>query len=151
MLFTLEIIVFVARRLTVEGIYTHDLIFNAHKPAYIRPSDPLPSAAAKSFAAAAAIAQANSDTKAKSYTNIDMKNSDVRDDNSTECNFDSAQEFLVNFERHRAAASIVKSLLRLLHASSKYNFEPIPHIVSKCLWMAALPDEEIMARSHSLV
>ena len=60
-------------------------------------------------------------------------------------------EPLVNFERHRTAAAIVKSLLRLLHASSKYDFKPIPEVVSRCLWMAALPDDEITARSRSLV
>lgn len=43
---------------------------------------------------------------------------------------------------------IVKNLLRLLEASSKYNFEVEPHIVSKCLWLAALSDDEINKRSR---
>lgn len=59
-------------------------------------------------------------------------------------------EHLVNFERHHTAATIVKSLLRLLEASSKYTFTPEPSIISKCLWMAALPDEEISALSKKL-
>ncbi|KAF2878142.1 hypothetical protein BDV95DRAFT_479207 [Massariosphaeria phaeospora] len=59
-------------------------------------------------------------------------------------------ERLVNFERHHTAAMIVKSLLRLLEASSKYAFKAEPHIVSKCLWMAALSDEEITARSRQI-
>ncbi|OCL04784.1 ras GEF [Glonium stellatum] len=57
-------------------------------------------------------------------------------------------EHLVNFERHHTAATIVKSLLRLLEASSKYNFAPEPSILSKCLWMAALSDEEISTLSR---
>ncbi|KAF2495525.1 hypothetical protein BU16DRAFT_510375 [Lophium mytilinum] len=57
-------------------------------------------------------------------------------------------ERLVNFERHHTAASIVKSLLRLLEASSKYTFTPEPAIVSRCLWMAALSDEEISVWSR---
>ncbi|KAF2787081.1 ras GEF [Melanomma pulvis-pyrius CBS 109.77] len=58
-------------------------------------------------------------------------------------------ERLVNFERHHTAAMIVKSLLRLLEASSKYTFKPEPNIISKCLWMAALGDEEITAISRT--
>ncbi|KAF2200565.1 hypothetical protein GQ43DRAFT_456349 [Delitschia confertaspora ATCC 74209] len=57
-------------------------------------------------------------------------------------------ERLVNFERHHTAAMIVKSLLRLLDASSKYTFKPEPDVISKCLWMAALSDEEITLRSR---
>lgn len=57
-------------------------------------------------------------------------------------------ERLVNFERHHTAATIVKNLLRLLEASSKYNFKVEPHIITKCLWLAALSDEEITRRSR---
>jgi hypothetical protein len=57
-------------------------------------------------------------------------------------------ERLVNFERHHTAAMIVKSLLRLLEASSKYRFKTEPSIISKCLWMAALSDEELTALSR---
>lgn len=58
-----------------------------------------------------------------------------------------AGEKLVNFERHHTAATIVKNLLRLLEASSKYTFQVEPHIISKCLWLAALTDDEISRRS----
>jgi hypothetical protein len=57
-------------------------------------------------------------------------------------------ERLVNFERHHTAATIVKNLLRLLEASSKYAFKVEPHIISKCLWLAALTDDEISKRSR---
>lgn len=57
-------------------------------------------------------------------------------------------ERLVNFERHHTAATIVKSLLRLLEASSKYTFKAEPNIISKCLWLAALSDAEITKRSR---
>lgn len=43
---------------------------------------------------------------------------------------------------------IVKSLLRLLEASSKYNFKAEPNIISKCLWLAALSDAEITKLSR---
>lgn len=52
-------------------------------------------------------------------------------------------EPLVNFERCRTDATIVKNLLRLLEASSLYRFQPIEGITERCLWMAALTDEEI--------
>ncbi|KAI1279643.1 hypothetical protein F5Y07DRAFT_29238 [Xylaria sp. FL0933] len=57
---------------------------------------------------------------------------------------------LVNFERCRIAASIVKTLLRLLEASTYYQFQPIEGITERCLWMGALSDEEIRKRSESL-
>ncbi|KAF2268442.1 ras GEF [Lojkania enalia] len=59
-------------------------------------------------------------------------------------------ERLVNFERHHTAATIVKNLLRLLEASSKYSFKAEPMIISKCLWMAALSDDELAALSRKL-
>ncbi|KAJ2899442.1 Guanine nucleotide exchange factor LTE1 [Zalerion maritima] len=57
---------------------------------------------------------------------------------------------LVNFERCRVAASIVKTLLRLLEASTLYNFQPIEGITERCLWMSALSDEDIRKHSESL-
>lgn len=57
-------------------------------------------------------------------------------------------ERLVNFDRHHTAATIVKNLLRLLEASSKYTFKVEPNIISKCLWLAALSDDEISRCSH---
>lgn len=57
---------------------------------------------------------------------------------------------MVNFERYRTTAMIVKSLLRLIDASSKYSFAPIPGVIERCLWMAALSDEKITALSKSI-
>ncbi|OTB04863.1 hypothetical protein M426DRAFT_57914 [Hypoxylon sp. CI-4A] len=57
---------------------------------------------------------------------------------------------LVNFERCRIAASVVKTLLRLLEASTHYEFQPIEGITERCLWMSALSDEEIRKHSESL-
>jgi len=62
----------------------------------------------------------------------------------------NANEPMINFERHQTAAAIVKSLLRLLEASSKYSFQIEPQVITKCLWMSALPDEEIARRSRLL-
>ena len=52
-------------------------------------------------------------------------------------------EPLVNFERCRTDATIIKNLLRLLEASQLYRFLPIEGVTERCLWMAALSDEEI--------
>ncbi|KAI9786735.1 MAG: Guanine nucleotide exchange factor lte1 [Candelina submexicana] len=59
-------------------------------------------------------------------------------------------EPLVNFERYRTSANLVKSLLRLLEASSRYTFKPNEEVISKGLWMAALPDAEIRRLSKEL-
>jgi hypothetical protein len=83
------------------GLYTHDLMFNAQKPALIDPAPP-------------------------------------------------GKEKLINFERYQTAANIVKSLLRLIESSSKYIFRPHPEVLSRCLWLAALDDVELTARSKTL-
>ncbi|CAI7597849.1 unnamed protein product [Penicillium glandicola] len=57
---------------------------------------------------------------------------------------------LVNFERYRTAARIVKSLLRLIDASTKYKFAPVQGIIERCLWIACLPEDEIQSRSKAL-
>ncbi|KAK8206158.1 hypothetical protein IWZ01DRAFT_68058 [Phyllosticta capitalensis] len=57
---------------------------------------------------------------------------------------------LINFERHQTSATIVKSLLRLLEASGKYTMPARSDVISKCLWVAALSDEEITQRSRAL-
>jgi hypothetical protein len=56
----------------------------------------------------------------------------------------------VNFEKCRTTAAIVKNLLRLLEASSLYRFQPIEGITERCLWMAALTEEEIRKCGDSL-
>ncbi|POR31742.1 Guanine nucleotide exchange factor LTE1 [Tolypocladium paradoxum] len=57
---------------------------------------------------------------------------------------------LVNFERCRIGAAVVKTLLRLLEASTRYFFHPIEGITERCLWIGALSDEEIRRHSESL-
>jgi hypothetical protein len=57
---------------------------------------------------------------------------------------------LVNFERCRIGAAVVKTMLRLLEASTRYTFQPVEGITERCLWMGALSDEEIQRRSKTL-
>ena len=59
-------------------------------------------------------------------------------------------EPLINFERYRTAATIVKGLLRLIDASSRYAFPAVEGVIERCLWMAALNDERIRALSKAL-
>jgi hypothetical protein len=59
-------------------------------------------------------------------------------------------EPLVNFEKCRTTAAIVKNLLRLLEASSLYHFKPVEGVTERCLWMAALSDEEIRECARGL-
>ncbi|MCJ1403090.1 Guanine nucleotide exchange factor lte1 [Xylographa trunciseda] len=59
-------------------------------------------------------------------------------------------EPLVNFERYRSTALIVKNLLRLIDASSKYTYQPVGGVIERCLWMASLSDEAIRAKSKEL-
>lgn len=67
-----------------------------------------------------------------------------------EIKVEDGAEPLVNFERFRTAAIIIKGLLRLIDASLRYDFEPIHGIIERCLWMSALTDERINALSKAL-
>ncbi|KAL1892712.1 Guanine nucleotide exchange factor lte1 [Ceratocystis pirilliformis] len=58
---------------------------------------------------------------------------------------------LVNFERYRRTAAVVKTLLRLFEASALYDFQPVEGITERCLWVCALHDEEIRSRASQLV
>ncbi|KIW10397.1 hypothetical protein PV08_11359 [Exophiala spinifera] len=60
------------------------------------------------------------------------------------------QETLINFERYRTTATIVKGLLRLIDASSRYTFAPVQGIIERCLWLAALGDDRIRRASKAL-
>ncbi|KAI5803299.1 hypothetical protein DFH27DRAFT_45372 [Peziza echinospora] len=59
-------------------------------------------------------------------------------------------ELLVNFEKHRMTASIIKRLLRLTEASHKYDFKPVDGVCERCLWIASLTDDEIKGLSMNL-
>ena len=59
-------------------------------------------------------------------------------------------EPLINFERYRTTATIVKSLLRLIDASAKYDFKPVEGALERCLWMASLSEEGIRTKSKDL-
>ncbi|KAK5447879.1 Guanine nucleotide exchange factor lte1 [Exophiala xenobiotica] len=59
-------------------------------------------------------------------------------------------ESLINFERYRTTAVIVKGLLRLIDASSRYTFEPVQGVIERCLWLAALGDDRIRSTSKAL-
>lgn len=62
----------------------------------------------------------------------------------------TAATTLVNFERCRVAAAVVKTVLRLLEASTRYEFEPVEGITERCLWMGALGEGEIRRHAESL-
>ncbi|MDU0220533.1 hypothetical protein, partial [Escherichia coli] len=57
---------------------------------------------------------------------------------------------LINFERYRTTARIVKNLLRLIDASTKYSFQPVQGVIERCLWIASLSEEQIQTRSRDL-
>ena len=60
------------------------------------------------------------------------------------------REPLINFERYRTTATIVKSLLRLIDASSRLNFPAVEGALDRCLWIAALSDDKIHDFSREL-
>lgn len=57
---------------------------------------------------------------------------------------------LVNFQRFRCAAAVVKTLLRLMEASTRYTFQPLEGALERCIWIGALSDSDIRACSQNL-
>jgi hypothetical protein len=62
----------------------------------------------------------------------------------------AGEEPLVNFERYRQAASVVKTLLRLLEGGYRYSYAPDFEVLGRCLWVSALSDDEIKERVAAL-
>ncbi|RKF55331.1 guanine nucleotide exchange factor LTE1 [Erysiphe neolycopersici] len=56
----------------------------------------------------------------------------------------SNSEPLINFQKCRTNAVVIKSVLKLLEASQKYQFSLIRPIYERCYWIAALSDEQIL-------
>lgn len=130
------------------GIYTHDLAFNAQKPAFV---DPEPGGSDLSLpsrgqggdspsSAERALVQVKKNEKGKD------KSSRPLDGSVTP----AANEPMVNFERFQTKAGIVKNLLRLLEASARYSVRPNKEVVARCLWLAALEEGELESRSRGL-
>lgn len=57
---------------------------------------------------------------------------------------------LINFERYRFTAAVVKKLLRFQEASTRYEFPMVEDVCKRCLWMAAIEEEEIHWRAGLL-
>ena len=51
----------------------------------------------------------------------------------------------VDFEGMRLRASIVKKTLHLIELSEEYDFEPVPGVGERCLWITAF-DEPMLRR-----
>ncbi|GAO48638.1 hypothetical protein G7K_2808-t1 [Saitoella complicata NRRL Y-17804] len=60
-------------------------------------------------------------------------------------------EPLVNIQRYRHVASIVKALLNMVHASQRYRFARNVHTFNKCLWIACLNDTDMRRHSGIMV
>lgn len=57
-------------------------------------------------------------------------------------------DMLINFEKCRTNAAIIKNLLRLLEASHNYQFPCIKSVYERCYWIAALSDTQIISHKR---
>lgn len=68
----------------------------------------------------------------------------------TEGRLEGGRTMLVNFEKHRMTAAIVKRLLRLVEASQRYAFGAVDGVCERCLWVSCLREEEIEGLSRGV-
>lgn len=99
------------------GLYLSDLIFNAERPNYVK-----------------LIVKATelSDTSMKENTEITA--STISGDQ---------MERLINFSKFRTSVHIVKSLSQCIEWSSYYDFKVNPELLSKCLYIKSLDEDEM--------
>lgn len=95
------------------GLYLSDLIFNSERPAYIKPN--------------ALHAAKNNDTTGGDST-LDTQNMAAK---------------MINFSRFRIAVHIVKSLSQCIEWSSNYDLPISKDLLSKCLYIKSLDEEEM--------
>ncbi|KAF4549013.1 RasGEF domain-containing protein 3 [Elsinoe fawcettii] len=161
-----EIVVQAGACVPFIGIYTHDLAFNAQKPAFVD-ADPGKGGSETSLPSAKGAYSANTTPKMglgtspapspspKSASDQAEGTSGVvkgKDKGSTPLNgtISTDPTAMVNFERFQTKAGIVKNLLRLLEASARYAVRPNKEVVARCLWLAALEEGELEGRSRGL-
>ncbi|TGZ78128.1 hypothetical protein EX30DRAFT_385737 [Ascodesmis nigricans] len=115
------------------GLFTHDLILNAQRPLTISidPSPPPPNPHPTAIGTAISTP------------------TDSLPPSSHGAN-EGATGKLVNFDRHRVTAWIVKRLLSAVEASQGYAIEPVDGVAERCLWLAALGEEELRRLSWGI-
>ena len=102
------------------GLYLSDLTFNAERPSTIKRKDKETKDKVKD----------NQTKKEKSVLSLEDK-SFVDDDE------------MINFSKFRTAVHIVKSLSQCIEWSSNYNIEVQPELLSKCLYIKSLDEDEM--------
>lgn len=114
------------------GLFTHDLIKNAQRPLLIPAVIPTPARSSSPTPCAPNIATPSFPSSGGSDAATDTATA------STE-----KRTMLVNFERHRATAGIVKRLLKMVEAGREYGIEPVDGVCERCLWLGALGEREL--------
>jgi len=108
------------------ALYTRDLVANAQKPEYLKGA----------MAVTADGVVLNFPRDEKPYT--------AGGDQEFE------QEKVINVERMRTVASIVRHFVDMKRASEEYVLRQVPELLSRCLWIAALSEEELDRRAKIL-
>jgi GDP/GTP exchange factor required for growth at low temperature len=102
------------------GLYLSDLVFNAERPTFIK-------------------------NKTNLKKNTTGTSSNAPDSDLSNSTFNSNAEFdkVVNFSKFRTSVHIVKSLSQCIEWSSNYDMSVNPELLSKCLYIKSLDEEEM--------
>ncbi|ODV80661.1 ras GEF, partial [Suhomyces tanzawaensis NRRL Y-17324] len=104
------------------GLYLSDLIFNAERPTFIK--------------------QKKTTKEEETFSPNTSKNLDSDVSEST-INTTREVEKVINFSKFRTSVHIVKSLSQCIEWSSYYELEPNAELLSKCLYIKSLDEEEM--------
>ncbi|KAG2734451.1 hypothetical protein G9P44_002457 [Scheffersomyces stipitis] len=105
------------------GLYLSDLVFNAERPTFIKRG-----IVQRDFGTPISLA-------APSFPDLD--------DTASTINSRNESEKLVNFSKFRTSVHIVKSLSQCIEWSSNYEMEIDPDLLSRCLYIKSLDEEEM--------
>ncbi|KAK6454505.1 uncharacterized protein RJT20DRAFT_130643 [Scheffersomyces xylosifermentans] len=108
------------------GLYLSDLVFNAERPTFIKKRD------------------TSRDTRMTLTNPITFSAPSFPDDDTaSSINSRNESEKVINFSKFRTSVHIVKSLSQCIEWSSNYKTEVNPEILSKCLYIKSLDEEEM--------
>ncbi|ODQ63625.1 ras GEF [Nadsonia fulvescens var. elongata DSM 6958] len=132
------------------GLYLSDLTFNAERPSHVTRTDKGKKPHTETAKTSMSFTTRNSET-ARSSSVSSARSADSTSTTtsipSTASEESLASTTLINFDRFRTSASIVRSLIQCIEWSKHYTFEPNDDIVAKCLYICSLTSDE-MEKCH---
>lgn len=130
------------------GLYLSDLIFNAERPKYIKKSDKVTKTVTNKSTEVVTAEKSLSPPMPPPSNQDDLDNSLSAHNNTsstmgTVIGPNAESDKIINFSRFRTSVHIVKSLSQCIEWSNYYKFKVNDELLSKCLYIKSLDEDEM--------